>query len=85
MNIKFNDNNKEEIQRKISGLEFIVTQDNTTERTFSHQNNLLNEDGIYVDTITGEPLFSSIDTSLRFIKKDDLEKEGYGEYQSLFK
>lgn len=139
---------EEEIKAKLNDVEYEVTQQNGTERPFTHEFNNKNEDGIYVDIVTGEPLFSSNDkfdagcgwpsftepiedeniiekqdtslrsvrtevrskygdshlghvfndgpkdkgglrycingASLRFVKKEDMEKEGYGEYLVLF-
>lgn len=40
---------------------FAVTQENATERAFSHPYDHLFDKGIYVDAVTGEPLFSSTD------------------------
>lgn len=40
---------------------FAVTQRGATERAFSHPYDQLFDDGIYVDAVTGEPLFSSAD------------------------
>lgn len=138
----------ENIKNKLSNLEYRVTQENATERPFTSKLNDNNEEGIYVDIVSGEPLFSSKDkfdagcgwpsftkpvedehiiekrdlshgmirtevrskygdshlghvfpdgprdkgglrycingASLRFIKKEDMEKEGYGGYLSLF-
>lgn len=51
----------EEIRRKLSDLEYQVTQENATERPFSHEYNDEYADGIYVDIVSGEPLFSSRD------------------------
>ncbi len=125
-----------------------VTQNNGTEPPFRNEYYRTEEDGIYVDIISGKPLFSSKDkydagcgwpsftkpidaeevlekqdlshnmirtevrskeadahlghvfpdgpgpaglrycinsAALRFISKDELEKEGYGEYLKLFK
>lgn len=135
-------------KKKLTALQYEVTQYNGTEQPF---NNLYwdnNEEGIYVDIVSGEPLFSSNDkyesgcgwpsfsvplvqenltekidqthnmvrtevrskeadshlghvfndgpgpeglrycinsASLRFIPKNSLDKEGYGEYLYLFK
>ncbi len=149
MNKKYIKPSNEEIKNKLRDIEYRVTQENATERPFSHEYNDNNEEGIYVDIVSGEPLFSSKDkfdagcgwpsftkpvedehiveerdlshgmirtevrskygdshlghvfpdgprdkgglrycingASLRFIKKEDLEKEGYGKYLSLFK
>lgn len=148
MDKKYTKPSEEEIKKKLNELEYRVTQEDATERPFTHEYNDLYEDGIYVDIVSGEPLFSSrdkydagcgwpsftkpiddveiiekLDTShgrirtevrsqyadshlghvfndgpkdrgglrycingaaLRFIKKEDLEKEGYGVYLKLF-
>ena len=151
MNKKFEDFKKptsEELKEKLDDLQYRVTQKDATERPFSHEYNLSIEDGIYVDVVSGEPLFSSLDkydagcgwpsftkpidkdiiveeedlshgmsrtevrskyadshlghvftdgpvdegglrycingASLKFIRKDDLEKEGYGGYLKIF-
>lgn len=139
---------KEELKSTLNDLSYRVTQENATERPFTHEYDHNFEDGIYVDIVSGEALFSSKDkydagcgwpsftkplekenivekkdrslmmsrvevrsenadshlghvfndgpreegglrycingASLRFIKKEDLEKEGYGEYLNLF-
>lgn len=139
---------EEQIKEKLSDLEYQVTQKDGTERPFTHEFNQNYEDGIYVDIVSGEPLFSSKDkfdsgcgwpsftgpieekyileqkdtshgrirtevrskhadshlghvfedgpvdrgglrycingSALRFIRKEDMEKEGYGEYLILF-
>ncbi|MBU5438780.1 peptide-methionine (R)-S-oxide reductase MsrB [Tissierella sp. MSJ-40] len=139
---------KSELEKKLTPIQYKVTQENATERPFYNEFFDHDEEGIYVDIVSGEPLFSSKDkfdsgcgwpsftksiesdhvvekrdlshgmirtevrskygdshlghvfndgprdkgglrycinsASLRFIKKEDLEKEGYGEYLSLF-
>lgn len=149
MNKKYVKPSNEEIKNKLRDIEYRVTQESATERPFSHEYNDNYEEGIYVDIVSGEPLFSSKDkfdagcgwpsftkpvedehiieerdlshgmirtevrskygdshlghvfpdgprdkgglrycingASLRFVKKEDMEKEGYGEYLSLFK
>lgn len=138
----------EESKKKLSPEQFRVTQKEETERPFKNAYWDNKADGIYVDVVSGEPLFSSLDkydsgsgwpsfhkpleeknvstkmdnsllmprtevhsssakshlghifqdgpsetglrycvnsASLRFIPKDQLEKEGYGKYLSLFK
>ena len=148
MDKKYFKPSKEEIKEKLTSLEYRVTQKSATERPHTHEYNEIYEDGIYVDIVSGEPLFSSQDkydagcgwpsftrpiednikektdrtlgmtrtevrskygdshlghvfpdgpkeegglrycingAALRFIKKDDLEEEGYGEYLKIFK
>lgn len=139
---------REDLIEKLSPVEYKVTQENATEKPFSHEYDKNFEEGIYVDIVSGEPLFSSKDkfdagcgwpsftkpveddnlienrdishgmirtevrsknadshlghvfpdgpkdkgglrycingASLRFIKKADMEMEGYGEYLILF-
>ncbi len=139
---------KEELKKQLTPIQYHVTQENGTEPPFQNEYNDHFEEGIYVDLISGKPLFSSRDkynagcgwpsftkpivgeeivekkdlshgmirtevrskhadshlghvfpdgppeagglrycinsASLRFIRKEDLEKEGYGEYRKLF-
>lgn len=139
---------REELIERLSPIEYKVTQENATERPHTHEYNKNNEEGIYVDIVSGEPLFSSQSkydagcgwpsftktiedenivekkdishgmirkevrskhgdshlghlfndgpkeegglrycingASLRFVKKEDMEKEGYEEYLKLF-
>ena len=145
---KFQKPSDEELQKKLTPLEFEVTQAEGTERAFANKYWDNHKEGIYVDVVSGEPLFSSLDkfdsgtgwpsfvkplesenivtksdesvffsrvevrskhaeshlghvfedgprergglrycmnsASLRFIAKEDLEREGYEKYLSLF-
>jgi methionine-R-sulfoxide reductase len=140
---------KDELKKKLTPLQYSVTQEDATEKPFENKYWDNKKPGIYVDIISGEALFSSTDkyesgsgwpsfvkplekgnitehtdkklfmtrtevrsaradshlghvfddgpkdrgglrycinsASLKFIAKEDLEKEGYGEYMSLFK
>lgn len=142
-----NRKSKDELRQLLTPIQFEVTQNNATEPPFQNEFWNHTEDGIYVDIISGEPLFSSkdqydagcgwpsftkplrrheleekFDTShgmrrievraktsdshlghvfddgpgpdgarycinsaaLRFIPKERLEEEGYGQFKSLF-
>jgi peptide methionine sulfoxide reductase msrA/msrB len=50
---------QEEIKSKLTALQYSVTQEAGTERAFSHEYYTNDTPGIYVDIVTGEPLFSS--------------------------
>ena len=148
MEKKYEKPSREDLIEQLTPVQYKVTQENATERPFTHEYNENFEEGIYVDIVSGEPLFSSKDkfdagcgwpsftksiedenvvekrdlshgmirtevrskygdshlghvfpdgpkdkgglrycingASLRFIRKEDLEKEGYGEYLKLF-
>ncbi|MBQ7608879.1 MAG: peptide-methionine (R)-S-oxide reductase MsrB [Desulfovibrionaceae bacterium] len=51
----------EELKKQLSPEQYNVTQKNATERSFSGRYFANEEPGIYVDVVTGEPLFSSAD------------------------
>jgi peptide methionine sulfoxide reductase msrA/msrB len=135
------------LRKKLTPLQYEVTQKNGTEKPFQNKYWDNKREGIYVDIVSGEPLFSSLDkydsgtgwpsftkplepeniveredrgffmkrmevrskhgdshlghvfndgppptglrycmnsAALRFIPKEDLEKEGYGKYLRLF-
>ena len=52
---------KKELQNILSPLEFKVTQENGTEASFNNMYWDLHDEGIFVDIVSGEPLFSSKD------------------------
>lgn len=51
----------DELRKKLSFLQFHVTQQNETERPFQNEYWDNRRNGIYVDVVSGEPLFSSTD------------------------
>lgn len=136
---------KEELKEKLTPLQYRVTQESATEPPFKNKYWDNKNPGIYVDIISGEILFSSVDkfesgtgwpsftkplepdnivkikehsterievrskyadshlghvfedgppptglrycinsAALRFIPREDLEEEGYGEYKNIF-
>lgn len=50
-----------EAVRKLTPLQYRVTQESATERPFTGEYNEHKEPGIYVDVVSGEPLFASSD------------------------
>lgn len=51
----------EELNKKLSKIQFHVTQENGTEKPFANEFWNQDEEGLYVDIVSGEPLFSSKD------------------------
>jgi peptide methionine sulfoxide reductase msrA/msrB len=143
-----NEDKDRELKKRLTPIQYTVTQNNGTEPPFENEYWDHAREGLYVDIVSGEPLFSSLDkfdsgcgwpsftkpihganvkeepdishnmvrtevrskeadshlghvfddgpkdkgglrycinsASLRFIPKEDMEKEGYGEYLKLF-
>lgn len=50
-----------QLRGMLTPLEYAITQNSATEQPFSHPLDEVFEPGIYVDVVTGEPLFSSSD------------------------
>ncbi len=50
-----------ELREKLTPLQYAVTQQDKTEKPFDNEYNDNKAEGIYVDIVSGEPLFSSID------------------------
>lgn len=55
------DYSKEELKQKLTPEQYEVTQNNATERAFTGEYDDFYEEGIFVDVVSGEPLFSSKD------------------------
>jgi peptide methionine sulfoxide reductase msrA/msrB len=52
---------KEQLRQRLSPMQYEVTQENGTEPPFDNEFWNNKADGIYVDVVSGEPLFSSLD------------------------
>src|SRR4026209_1878833 len=52
---------EKELRMKLSPIQYEVTQNEGTERPFSNEYWDKKDAGIYVDVVSGEPLFSSLD------------------------
>jgi peptide methionine sulfoxide reductase msrA/msrB len=52
---------KDELKKTLAPMQYQVTQENGTEYAFRNQYWNNHEPGIYVDVVSGEPLFSSLD------------------------
>ncbi|HEX5829630.1 MAG TPA: peptide-methionine (R)-S-oxide reductase MsrB [Gemmatimonadaceae bacterium] len=51
----------DELRQRLTPLQYAVTQREGTERAFANEYWDNHEPGIYVDVVSGEPLFSSLD------------------------
>ncbi|GIN10664.1 peptide methionine sulfoxide reductase MsrB [Shouchella clausii] len=52
---------KDELKKKLTPMQYFVTQENGTEPPFQNEYYETEEEGIYVDIVSGKPLFSSKD------------------------
>jgi peptide-methionine (R)-S-oxide reductase len=52
---------KDELKKKLTPIQYFVTQENGTEPPFQNEYYETEEEGIYVDVVSGKPLFSSKD------------------------
>ncbi|MBM7692535.1 methionine-R-sulfoxide reductase [Peribacillus deserti] len=53
--------NKEDLKKKLTPIQYEVTQNNGTEPPFQNEYWNHREPGMYVDIVSGKPLFSSLD------------------------
>ena len=51
----------DELRKRLTPIQYAVTRENATERPFTNEFWKHKEEGIYVDIISGKPLFSSKD------------------------
>lgn len=58
---RFKKPQEKEIKAKLNHIQYNITQESGTEMPYTGKYDNLFEDGIYVDIVTGEPLFSSAD------------------------
>lgn len=61
MDEKYVNQDKDKVLNKLTPLQYKVTQENATERPFFNEFWDHKEDGIYVDIVSGEALFTSLD------------------------
>jgi peptide methionine sulfoxide reductase msrA/msrB len=59
--MKYEKPSEQEIKSKLTPIQYEVTQNEGTEPAFRNEYWDNHEDGIYVDVVSGEPLFSSLD------------------------
>ena len=58
---KYSKPSDSEIREKLTDIQYQVTQREGTERPFDNEYHDNKQEGIYVDIVSGEPLFSSLD------------------------
>ncbi|MCR3906870.1 MAG: peptide-methionine (R)-S-oxide reductase MsrB [Tenericutes bacterium] len=51
----------EDLKKKLTPIQYHVTQENGTERPFENEFWNHDQEGLYVDIVSGEPLFTSLD------------------------
>lgn len=82
--------NKDQLKKELSPIQYEVTQNNGTEPPFRNEYWNETREGIYVDLVSGKPLFSSLDkfdagcgwpSFTKPIKEEEvLEKEDYSHF-----
>ncbi|MDT8861707.1 peptide-methionine (R)-S-oxide reductase MsrB [Alkalihalobacillus sp. MEB130] len=78
---------KEQLKKRLTSIQYAVTQENGTEPPFQNEYYSKEDDGIYVDIISGKPLFSSLDKydagcgwpsfTKPIVEEEVIEKEDY--------
>ena len=59
--MKNKNESKEDLKERLTDIQYEVTQESGTERPYTGEYDDFYEEGIYVDIVSGEPLFSSKD------------------------
>jgi peptide-methionine (R)-S-oxide reductase len=82
--------NKDQLKKELSPIQYEVTQNNGTEPPFRNEYWNETRDGIYVDIVSGKPLFSSLDKydagcgwpsfTKPIVEEEVLEKEDYSHF-----
>lgn len=82
--------NKEQLKKELSPMQYEVTQNNGTEPPFRNEYWNETRDGIYVDIVSGKPLFSSLDKydagcgwpsfTKPIVEEEVIEKEDYSHF-----
>ncbi|SFC48178.1 peptide-methionine (R)-S-oxide reductase MsrB [Clostridium uliginosum] len=60
-NLRKSEDEKRKLKERLTDIQYAVTQENATESPFRNEYNDNYEDGIYVDIVSGKPIFSSKD------------------------
>jgi peptide methionine sulfoxide reductase msrA/msrB len=58
---RLNNQTKEDLKARLTAIQYDVTQNGATEQPFNNEYHNHNKPGIYIDIVTGEPLFVSTD------------------------
>jgi peptide-methionine (R)-S-oxide reductase len=82
--------NKDQLKKELSPVQYEVTQNNGTEPPFRNEYWNETRDGIYVDIVSGKPLFSSLDKydagcgwpsfTKPIVEEEVIEKEDYSHF-----
>jgi peptide-methionine (R)-S-oxide reductase len=82
--------NKDQLKKELSPMQYEVTQNNGTEPPFRNEYWKETRDGIYVDIVSGKPLFSSLDKydagcgwpsfTKPIVEEEVIEKEDYSHF-----
>lgn len=82
--------NNDQLKKELSPMQYEVTQNNGTEPPFRNEYWNETRDGIYVDIVSGKPLFSSLDKydagcgwpsfTKPIVEEEVIEKEDYSHF-----